>query len=67
MPNNHAEQVRLIAGLVNGERLAAEHVDGGNGRCRCCHVGGDSSAGEIWPCDGWRMAQRVIAEQQRCR
>ena len=64
---DRSDDVELIAGLVDGEHLAAQHVDTGNGRCATCSAGRDAAGGMPWPCDGYRMAQRVIELQQRRR
>ena len=55
---DHADQVRLIAGLVDGAQYRACHVEHA-GRCQCCH--------QPWPCDGRRLAEQVVAHQALSR
>jgi hypothetical protein len=55
-PTDSGELVYLLSRLVDGEDLAANHVQS-HGRCLTCR--------EVWPCIGGAIADQVIRLQQR--
>jgi hypothetical protein len=42
------------------ERLLADHVDDGRGRCRRCTLGGQSGHHHLWPCRLHDLARRGL-------
>jgi hypothetical protein len=67
--DEHATHGAIVAFLAldgRADRLAAEHVDDGDGRCRCCTAG--PQRGRVaWPCSLAMLAAqgRELAARDR--
>jgi hypothetical protein len=58
MSDELAAAIALMPGVA--ERLLADHIDDGHGRCRRCTLGGQSGH-HRWPCRLYDLARRSLA------